>query len=185
MNLKRAINAKGWLAIPLFIVSLNLLNSGAAATTSATASLPSQIHAVLNTRFPGWRILPAARQCHEPHNETASVVRGDFNGDGRPDFGVRLIQRNRAAIVVLVSSRVGWNTIVNGGGGVDGDPYLIASSQLGIQRRGSRVPTLGDGGGSGPTVHLRNDALIGGECEVSSTIEIYENGRFRTLVTSD
>ena len=90
---------KGIATLPIAI----LICAGAAAAQDQQAEslkrLPPDIKTYLDKKYPDWKFLPLSAQvveCRDAETKLhPSLVRGDFNGDGIPDFAVQIVHAGR------------------------------------------------------------------------------------------
>jgi hypothetical protein len=61
-------------------------------------SLPAPIGAILDQRYPGWRVAEVSREVRAAVGQrvgpTPGVIRGDFDGNGRSDYAMLIEYRN-------------------------------------------------------------------------------------------
>lgn len=152
--------------------------AGLGVDSPAQAPIPSDIDALLQSRFKSWR--PAnipnyivsyfkERRSHEHPN----FVRGDWNGDKEGDFAVLLERRsdpNTRMILVLMRSRTGFGTYF-----LPGDDCLMSLE------KGSKDYDFE----TEKKFTYQNDAIFSYIWERAGSSFVWEKGRFRRILTSD
>ncbi len=88
--------------------STSLLPPRSVAQATAAADLPGNVRDALGDRWSGWTLVSPAipPACADDEQETGAVVTGDFNGDGRADFAVRLTSKGTPHLAVVLSQLV-------------------------------------------------------------------------------
>ena len=75
--------------------------------TESLKHLPQEIRLFLDQKYPGWKFAPVselAMECNDVETQShPSLTWGDFNGDGKTDFAVQIIQNGRISAYQLLS----------------------------------------------------------------------------------
>ena len=140
--------------------------------------LPSAIRIKLDQKFPGWRFEPISndvrRSLKEYFSPTAQpeFISGDFDGNRQLDYGLLIRQGNKSYIVAFLRKGDSYKF------------YLVdsnAGNYLLLWRKG-------DQGYSYETQKnfiFANDSIEAVISEKAATSYVYENGRFRKVITGD
>ena len=130
-------------------------------------AMPLKIKRYLDRKYSSWNLSPSVKECTA--NVNNGVVAGDFNGDRRRDFEVKITQGNKGFILAFL--RVG----------TDFKPFVLHHydaeeakfSGLGIWKRGE-VFEYND-----KSFRLKHDAPSDYHCESDvGRIHYYQNGKF-------
>lgn len=153
-----------------------------------TPDLPLPIKVLLNGNFPGWSFPEvseddcyAVRECGGL-DAYAQMIKGDFNGDGLTDYAV-LIQRSAEANDKGVAKPLSVDIVAffRKTGGFKMYPVTSeGGNALILMRKGESDY---DYEGERDFTYPR-DSILSGE-GMGGTSYIWENGRFRALITSD
>jgi hypothetical protein len=151
--------------------------------------LPSAIRLKLGKKFPGWRFARISDEVRQALKEEVSpdsqpdLVKGDFDGDGQLDYAL-LIEHgdivNGARVVIGRNNHI----VAFLKRGDDYKSYLVGSNTgeyLCLRRKG-------DGGYNYETQKeftFANDAIEAEIFEKAATAYVYENGKFRAIITGD
>ncbi|MBI3680311.1 MAG: hypothetical protein HY235_07930 [Acidobacteria bacterium] len=81
---------------------------------AAPVELPQDARAMLERRYRGWKLAPAAVQIASWFEQSRlpylpNLVPGDFNKDGRTDYAVQILRRSRQQVLALVASGKGYS----------------------------------------------------------------------------
>lgn len=157
--------ARGWIDLGPYVSSAEAAAMRPAAAAPAEA-LPVAASNVLGARFPGWSKEPRAEGC-DPDWKGA-VKTGDFNGDHRPDFLIKVQHRSFGYIVAMIAESGSYRLIV------------IEQPQAKLFNMGIQIARWGEysSSGAGFRVQTGSDAAVIGLCESSSAVMVYGNGRF-------
>jgi phage FluMu protein Com len=99
--------------LPVFL----LLLAGATVAQTANAKLPSEVTTALNQDFPGWKVAPVDLKAQQQNEDAGAVARkgfvsGDFDGDGRADYAVMLLDAAgggmKRVVVAYLNTKLGW-----------------------------------------------------------------------------
>ncbi len=173
------------LALLLCLWSLVRISAGRRANAP---ELPPEIKSQLDEVFPGWRFSEVREEIRQFLKEEVSpnarpeIVQGDFDGNGSLDYAV-LIE---------------GGPIFNSAGEVGGHHgYVVAFLRnadgyklYGMEAMGEYLTLMrkGEQGYDYETQRhftYKNDAIGAGIFEKAGVSYIYENGRFRVIITSD
>ena len=159
-----------------FLLQVTFSNDAAFKKTRKAPSLPLKIEEYLDANYSGWKLTNVATGCEIQK----ATVSGDFNGDGKPDYGVKFLRGARGYIMAFVSQGIEYKPFI-----LEDEPGKGISSQfLDIGRKGEKYPEFNDGP-TGGEKQLRYDAIAGGTCESSGYFYIYQNGDFKRDFFSD
>lgn len=154
---------------PLLTLLLIGLFFAVCAEAANAQTLPSGIQSHLNRNYPGWTLSSVADDCFSRFKR--AVVVGDFDGDRRRDYVVKIVQGQRGYFIALLSRKKDYEAHVL-------ESMSIAEVQrtgLNISRRGEKYIVNYDDQIYG---RLPNDAPLIGTCESHAWNRIYRNGRF-------
>ena len=70
----------------------------------AASVLPAQIRAKLDRTFPGWRLPALGAQIMGCNPAADLLIRGDFDGDGLPDYAVEIIHGDELIVVAFLAN---------------------------------------------------------------------------------
>lgn len=163
---------KGIATLPIAI----LICAGAAAAQDQQAEslkrLPPDIKTYLDKKYPDWKFLPLSAQvveCRDAETKLhPSLVRGDFNGDGIPDFAVQIVHAGRVhAFEFLSQGRTFRVNPLFEGKQVPGKEFRAA---LVLERKGQKTEVN--------TVE-KVDTLNVNDCESVPMRFVYRNGRVK------
>lgn len=151
------------------------LFAAAFTSTAEPQALPAKVTGFLNHFYTGWRQAPGVCE------NKKWVLTGDFDGDGKRDYLVR--------VKTGKTSKVRLNLIAFFGG--DGgnyaakqildDPFKgdLLRSAFSVIKKGTKIHV---GEGKGPVITLRNDAASQYVCQTDAVkTMIYEGGRWRNI----
>jgi len=149
----RLHNVRGAIGFMVVLVS-------ASATTAQPAAVPSALARALDAAYPGWRL---ARTTGFPNER--QWLRGDFDGDGRPEYAVQIVRgaqdrrvSDERRQVVLVAWRRGNRSEVFDFTIVREEP-VSELTYLALARRGERVPDLDADENGTRTYRLARDGI--------------------------
>ena len=133
-------------------------------------ALPARIRSYLNTNYSGWALNSVANNCYPKFKR--AVVIGDFDGDKKREYVVKIAQGQRGYFIALLDRRGDYEAHVL-------ESLSIAEMKrtgLSISRRGEKYIVDYDNQIYG---RLSNDAPLIGTCESHAWNRIYRNGRFQ------
>lgn len=161
-----------FLAVP-FIPAL------AAAQDQQTESLkilPPSIRAHLDKKYASWKFSPAAgntiAHCDKESKSHPSAASGDFNGDGRADYAVKIIHGNKTLVLEFLSRDNTFSESLLFSGAAN----KLLGTALQVEKKGK--PTIVG------TVE-RVDALLISDCESIPLRYLFTNGRVRDVSPRD
>ncbi len=151
--------------------------------------LPLSIKVLLDKHFPGWQFPEVSDDdCQDVKtwggkDAYAQLIQGDFNGDGWDDYAVlikddwqvddkrRVLTPGDVLIVAFLSKRGGFNMkmVTHEGGGC---LQLMRKGETDYDYEAQREFTY------------KYDTIMSGE-GMGGTSYLYENGKFRAIITSD
>lgn len=140
--------------------------------------LPAAAQKVLDTKYRDWRMAEINKEIIDFYKdkqpeESLNSIKGDWNGDGKMDYAVQLQDRKNSEkkiIVVLIKSASGF------------DSYTLAAADCIVSvKKGS----TGFDHDTNKSFRYKNDAITSLIWEKSATTYIWENRRFRGILTSD
>jgi len=137
------------------------------------SSLPSRLQSYLNKNYTGWKVTPVADGCDAEFK--GAFASGDFDGDGRRDYIVKLIRGRKGYIMAFLERRGGYEEHI-----LHGNLSMADIRRTGIKvfRKGERVP-VGDPEDESSYRRLTNDAPFDGPCESDAGgAHIYQDGSF-------
>lgn len=158
-----------------FVIMLLVTLSCFGYVTSIGASnnptiLPSGIRSYLNTNYSGWRLVSAATNCSPEYNQ--AVVKGDFDGDKKPDYAVKITRGRKGYFLALLERDASYAAHVL----LNTSAYQIKTFGMTISRKGERY-SIGDYDNR-RYGRLPNDAPVIGPCESEACPMVYRNGKF-------
>ena len=150
--------------------------------------LPSSARSALNRRFPGWKFAEVSHEVQqffetEMKGTLPYLIAGDFDGNGEPDHAA-LIRHGRVRngegkaiwprffLVVFLRKSRGYRMYVIK------DPN---GEYLGLKKKGTKDFSYDEQ----KEITYANDAIFTGIFEKGGSSYVYENGRFRSFVSSD
>lgn len=163
---------KGIATLPIAI----LICAGAAAAQDQQAEslkrLPPDIKTYLDKKYPDWKFLALSApvvECRDMETKLhPSLVRGDFNGDGIPDFAVQIVHARRVhAFEFLSQGKLFKVNPLFEQRQVPGKEFRAA---LVLERKGQKTEV--------GTVE-KVDTLKVSDCESVPLRFVYRNGRVR------
>ena len=126
----------------------------------AADSLSVEIRSVLDKKFPEWRFPILGPQIKGCNASSALLVRGDFDGDGLPDYAIGIVYRGDLLVVALLGNGreqvLARNSITTNGASVD--------QALDVLRKGERIS-------DGPM--YAHDAVVTLDCAGPATVTYY------------
>ena len=158
-----------------------------AASTSAEHSLPRRVRIELDRAYPGWRraaVSPDVARLLRGHPASAFRVEGDFDGDGRHDFAVQILDPASGAAVrqrVVAALRRGGRSAL----------FPLVSfpenrfTFLETEARGTQVVDRSLDPERGVTLALAHDALFIASDEKGGRTCVWTGKGFRCFVSSD
>lgn len=131
-------------------------------------TLPTEIKGHLNKNYKGWKL--QKDECY-PDSPGKAVVTGNFNGDKKPDYAVKIVRGKKGFIIAFLARKQGYQAFVLH----DTSAKDVKSLSLDVWKKGGRYE-LGD-----QNIYLRHDAPSDFRCESDSGgIHLYRNGRFKS-----
>jgi len=146
------------------------------------ADVPADVIEQLNRSHNGWGLATVdadtRRTCGGAVRPPLgpAIVWADFDGDGRKDFAVRIIEGDRTLLVALLASNGSFKEVV-----LDDVPGRLTWTLLTVSKKGHKYFDHGTQRGG----TFSNDTVQMIFCEKSAVAFIYENGMFRKVFTSD
>lgn len=134
-------------------------------------ALPPKIRNYLNENYSGWKLTSVATDCYSDFER--AVVTGDFDGDRKRDYVVKITRGHRGYFIALLERRAGYEAHVL----ESMSATVIRNTGLSISRKGEKYPV----GGDYPELiygRLPNDAPLIGPCASHASHYVYRNGRF-------
>ena len=147
--------------------------------------IPLPIRKLLDREYPQWSFPQAPvedlKECRQPNSQfLPGVVWGDFDGDGKLDYGLAIEQRRKIYTLVFLAASTGYREF-----SLKPSGWTI----LGVEPRGSTLPRVGVGAdgafGEQQSVVVNRDTLIGIACSKSSVAYTYENNAFQYFFMTD
>lgn len=141
--------------------------------TTSAVTLPLPIKTYLNRNYKGWKLSPTTRECGvDTPND--GVVTGNFNGDRKPDYAVKLTRGKKGYIIAFLAQNIGYKPFVLH----DTDVEDVNSLRLGVMKKGETFELGGDEQ-DGTRLRLQYDAPEDYRCESDvGGIHLYRNGKF-------
>jgi len=135
-------------------------------------TLPSKLKAQIDRNYPGWQYLTPLKGCAS--DVKRSVLIGDFNGDGRKDYVIKIEFNSNGALVGFISTREGYHQSVI----VRESARVVKDIGFTIGHKGTRVIN-----GQSKSVFLKNDIVLAEPCAARGNANywVYRNGGFETL----
>lgn len=160
------------------LLFLSCLVCFGALIVEAQIKLPEDCQRILETRFRSWKtaaVAPGIIEYYERERafEHPNLIKGDWNGDGKTDYAVRLENKTdseKKLAVVLMKSRSDYDTYF-----FDGQDCLMSV------RKGEKDYDFD----AQKSFRYKTDAIITCYWEKSGTSYIWEKGKFRPRLTSD
>jgi hypothetical protein len=146
--------------------------------------LPIDIDTVLSSRFPGWEwgVVGAdvKRFYRESHGrEYPKFISGDFNGDGKTDYALKVQcngkKGNTDVVIAFVSKDSNFLVFVLKTSSANYENYVT------LEKRGSRVYDFG----TDKEFVLRSDAVNLAHFEKAVETFIFKTNRFERIITGD
>ena len=172
----------------LSIVYQFLYKNRIAFQQSAELSLPDSLRSALDRRFPGWHYLKVDDEITSFLRESVSpyarpdLISGDFDGNGVLDYAA-LIEHKKShdrsgvadespiALVVFLRTAAGFKMHI-----IDPD-----GAYLGLMKQGEWDYDYE----TQSNFTYPHDAIFTGIWEKAGSSYLYENGKFRSIITSD
>ena len=153
-----------------------------------SVTLPASMKSILDRRFPGWSYLPVDDEIRKFLKEYVSeyarpdLINGDFDGNSQTDFAVLIegktrspkgasIEMRKARLVVFLTKAAGFQIKVLDPEGA----YLV------LMKRGDWDYSYE----TDQYFTYQSDAIFAGIFEKGGTSYVYQQGRFRSIITSD
>ena len=137
-----------------------LTAAGLVSTELAEAAgvLPVEIRARLDRKFPGWRFPVLGPQIMACDSASAVQVRGDFDGDGRPDYAVEIVDGDDLIIVALLAN---------------GEQQVLARSSITTKAVDQALDVLPKGERISDGPMYPRDAVIQLDCSEAATVTYF------------
>ena len=123
-------------------------------------TLPAGIRTSLNKKFPGWRFPLLGSRITNCNAHSAVMVRGDFDGDGLPDFAVEIVYLSDLVLFVRLGNGrdqlLSQSPLPASGPGVD--------QALNVLPKGERIS-------DGPV--YPHDAVVSLDCSGPATVTYF------------
>ncbi len=137
------------------------------ATSATGQALPSSLERFLDRNYSGWKL---AGECYETPSENKSVLRGDFDGNGKNDYAVKFVKGNKGFLMAFLANGKQWKPFYLH---IWKDADDARLSDLMLFNRGDQYE-LGES-----NFRLKFDAPADFRCESDvGGIHVYRNGRF-------
>lgn len=165
-----------------------LCSQSASWAQSHAYKLPSSARLTLDRRFPGWKFAEVSQEVRQffatdRKGESPCLISGDFDGNGQPDYAVLIWhgkERNgegkaigpRSFLAVFLRKSRGFRMYVIKD--PDGD-------YLSLAKNGTKDYNYDEQ----KEITYANDAILTGVFDKGGSSYVYENGRFRSFVSSD
>lgn len=140
--------------------------------------LPSNFSEILEKKFQSWKLAEIQPEIvgyfkgQRPH-EQPNFISGDWNGDQKKDYAALLESRSNSAkriILVLLREQSSFKPY-----------YLAANDCIMSEKRGSKAYDFE----TGKSFQFKNDAIFSYIWEKAGVSYVWQNDRFRAIVTSD
>ncbi len=129
-----------------------------------TQSIPDAVTNYLNANYSGWRQSPTTGEYCSPEFRSATGW-GDFDGDARRDYVVKLVKGTKAYLIAFLDRRTRFA------------PFVLTSTPARDARDwGMRVAAKGTMTTAG---RLRNSGILVGECASEAGVFVFQNGKFK------
>lgn len=135
-------------------------------------TLPAKIKTYLNKNYSGWKISPTPNYC----GDGKSVITGDFDGDGKRDYTVKITKGRKGYIVAFLERRNNYQSFLFHSLSAE----ETKNTALITYRKGEKYYTeLGE---EDSAMTLKTDAPYDSPCESDAGgIHLYRNGKFEAL----
>jgi hypothetical protein len=173
--------------ITTLLICMLWSQSGSSAHNHAY-KLPSSARLTLNRRFPGWKFVEVSQEVRQffetdRQGELPHLISGDFDGNGQPDYAALIWHGkvsneagqaigHRSFLVVFLRKGSGYRI------------YVIRDPDgeyLSLAKKGTKDYNYDQQ----KEITYANDAILTGIFEKGGSSYVYENGRFRSFVSSD
>lgn len=177
MKFEQKVIIRYGLTIILYLL-FSVLLSNAQATS---VGIPKAIKIILDRNYPGWEMGAVSNEVDKFFKENnfkflPVLVSGDFDGDGRNDYGIKINFKGKwHAIVFLARGGDYKEYILAGGTGPGLDVYLS------LYKKGEK----GFNFETDKYFFFKNDAIEVGFFEKASIAYVYKDGGFDKVFTSD
>lgn len=152
--------------VAIFVLIISFANLAQART------LPVKIKSYLDKNYAGWKISPTPSYC----GEGKSVISGDFNGDRKTDYAVKIFKGKKGYVIAFMARKNNYM------------PFLFHSmtaaetknTALILYRKGEKYYTeLGE---ESSAMTLKTDAPYDSPCESDAGgVHLFRNGKFEAL----
>jgi hypothetical protein len=143
--------------------------------------IPEGIRECLDKNYPGWQLDPVSEEIKQffirrGFKFLPNWVTGDFDGNGRVDYGMKIVARGKFYIIECLSKKDGLeNHLLVSGRGPAPEVYLA------LYKKGDQAFDFE----KEQSFTLMKDSLEVGYFGKASVVYIYDNGKFREIFTSD
>lgn len=136
-------------------------------------TLPAQIKTYLTRNYRGWKLSPTTKDCGAEFTNNG-VVTGNFNGDRKPDYAVKMTRGKKGYIIAFLAQNAGFKPYVLHN--TDADD--VNNLTLGVMKKGETFELGGDAE-DGMRLRLQYDAPEDYRCESDvGGIHYFRNGKF-------
>jgi len=134
--------------------------------------IPSKIKVQIDRAYPGWQFITPLQGCES--DVKRSVLVGDFNGDGRKDYVLKIEHKSNGSLVAFISTRDGYSPSVI----LRESARALRDIGFTIGHKGTRVINS-----QSKSVFLRKDIVLAESCatRINANYWVYRNGGFETL----
>jgi hypothetical protein len=139
-------------------------------TIQGSFTLPEKLRGFLNKRHPGWRLNSEAPNCSKEYQR--AIVTGDFDGDGKLDYVVKIIRGRKGYFIGLLERVRSFEAHIL----LETSGSQIKNFGMTRAKKGERY-SIGEYE-DGRYGRLPNDAPVIGPCESEACPMVYRNGKF-------
>lgn len=149
-------------------------------------ALPKECGRLLNKNFRGWKLARIQKEVNAYHRQkkfpfAPNLIRGDWNGDGRMDYAVLIVQGklenaagedidDRRLLIAFVKSRKGFKYFQ-----FDGSDFIQ------LMKKGAKDYDYD----AAKDFRYKTDAIFSGIWEKAGVSYIWKKGKFVEIITSD
>lgn len=135
--------------------------------------LPGHVKTFLNKNYSGWKQSPTNdSDCYADFRKL--VVIGDFDGNGKIDYAVRMTHNRRGYLMALLGQDASYKAHIL----LSVSATELKSYGMSVAKKGSKYAIGDPYEGDNRTARLLNDAPVIGPCGSHAYPYIYRNGRF-------